>query len=466
MNVATLVGRVLAELGVETVFGVVGSGNFHVTNALVANGARYVAARHEGGAATMADAYARMSGKVGVVSVHQGPGLTNAMTRPGRGRQEPHAADRAGGGGDAGALQLHIDQDAMARAVGAVALRVGSAATAVEDAVGAFRAARAGRDRAAQPASRRAERGRGRGRGVERGVAAGRRERPPRLVRPRGGARARRRRRTAGAAARRPRGGRCSWPDRGARHAGDELRALADRAGALLATSAVAKGLFRGSPWDLDVSGGFSSPLAAELIAGAGRAGRLGLRAQHVDDQTRQADRSAHQARPGGSRPRCHRRAPAGRAGRRRRHRVGGASGRGRPRRPARPGVPHARAGRAHRGAGAMARRAVRGGDGGGQDRPQDAHHRPGRPAAARPRRRHRLGQLHGLSGDVPGRARRARLLLHAGLFQSFGLGLASAIGAAVGAARQAARRGARRRRRADGGSPSWRPWCGSACRW
>jgi thiamine pyrophosphate-dependent acetolactate synthase large subunit-like protein len=47
------------------------------------------------------------------------------------------------------------------------------------------------------------------------------------------------------------------------------LEELADRCGALLATSAAAKGLFRGNPWDLDVSGGFASPLAAELIANA-----------------------------------------------------------------------------------------------------------------------------------------------------------------------------------------------------
>jgi len=39
--------------------------------------------------------------------------------------------------------------------------------------------------------------------------------------------------------------------------------------GALLATSAVAKGLFHGSPWSLDVSGGFASPLAAQLIRDA-----------------------------------------------------------------------------------------------------------------------------------------------------------------------------------------------------
>ncbi|MBO0787425.1 MAG: thiamine pyrophosphate-binding protein, partial [Actinobacteria bacterium] len=48
-----------------------------------------------------------------------------------------------------------------------------------------------------------------------------------------------------------------------------DLERLADACGALLATSAAARGLFRGSPWDLDVSGGFATPLAAELIAAA-----------------------------------------------------------------------------------------------------------------------------------------------------------------------------------------------------
>jgi thiamine pyrophosphate-dependent acetolactate synthase large subunit-like protein len=58
---------------------------------------------------------------------------------------------------------------------------------------------------------------------------------------------------------------------RGARGPGcrTALAELADASGALLATSAVAKGLFHGSPWSLDVSGGFASPLAAELITGA-----------------------------------------------------------------------------------------------------------------------------------------------------------------------------------------------------
>ena len=45
------------------------------------------------------------------------------------------------------------------------------------------------------------------------------------------------------------------------------LLALADRVGALLATSVCGHGLFSGNPWSLGISGGFSSPVADELIA-------------------------------------------------------------------------------------------------------------------------------------------------------------------------------------------------------
>jgi thiamine pyrophosphate-dependent acetolactate synthase large subunit-like protein len=58
---------------------------------------------------------------------------------------------------------------------------------------------------------------------------------------------------------------------RGAREsaARESLESLADMLGALLATSAVANGLFSGNPWALGISGGFASPTAAELIARA-----------------------------------------------------------------------------------------------------------------------------------------------------------------------------------------------------
>src|SRR6202043_147915 len=46
-----------------------------------------------------------------------------------------------------------------------------------------------------------------------------------------------------------------------------DLVALADSTGALLATSVCGHGLFAGNPWSVGISGGFSSPIADELIA-------------------------------------------------------------------------------------------------------------------------------------------------------------------------------------------------------
>jgi thiamine pyrophosphate-dependent acetolactate synthase large subunit-like protein len=56
---------------------------------------------------------------------------------------------------------------------------------------------------------------------------------------------------------------------RGGRGARDSILALARHAGALVATSAVANGLFNGDSHNLGISGGFSSPLTAELITSA-----------------------------------------------------------------------------------------------------------------------------------------------------------------------------------------------------
>ncbi|WP_214317430.1 thiamine pyrophosphate-binding protein [Nonomuraea sediminis] len=261
MIVAEAVGRALASLGVDTAFGVVGSGNFHVTNALRRYGVRFVAARHEGGATTMADAYARMSGRVGVVSVHQGPGLTNAMTGLTEAAKSRTPLIVLAGEVTEPLSNFHIDQDALARAVGAVPMRVRTAESAVRDTVDAFGTAWRERravllnlplavqaqdtpgDAEISDLTRAAEE-RAPGPSATDGIAE-----LARLL----------------AGAERP----VFIAGRGARHARRELEELADRAGALLATSAVARGLFRGSPWDLDVSGGFATPLAAELITAA-----------------------------------------------------------------------------------------------------------------------------------------------------------------------------------------------------
>ena len=128
MRVADAVGQGLARLGAEVVFGVVGSGNFHVTNALIAGGARFVAARHEGGAAVMADAWARTAGRPGVVSVHQGPGLTNAMTGIAEAAKSRTPLLVLAAEAPEVRSNFHVDVAGLAAAVGAVPERLYSPA--------------------------------------------------------------------------------------------------------------------------------------------------------------------------------------------------------------------------------------------------------------------------------------------------------------------------------------------------
>src|SRR5256885_4732463 len=132
MLVSEAAGAVLTGLGADTVFGVVGSGNFHVTNALIARGARFVAARHEGGAACMADGWARAAGRPGILSVHQGPGLTNALTgiTEAAKSRTPLLVLAADVAGQAVRSNFRIDVAALARAVGAVPERLHSPGSA------------------------------------------------------------------------------------------------------------------------------------------------------------------------------------------------------------------------------------------------------------------------------------------------------------------------------------------------
>jgi thiamine pyrophosphate-dependent acetolactate synthase large subunit-like protein len=259
VNVAEAVGRTLVDLGARHVFGVLGSGNFLVTNAMAEYGATFLAARHEGGAITMADAYARVTGEVGYCTVHQGPGLTNAMTglteaAKGRTPLVVLAADTA-----AAAIRsnFRIEQDNLVRAVGAAAERLHGPASAVADTIRAWRRARIERrpvvlmlplDVQAAPCP---DGSHGRAAPVEihpvrpsqaANVAAAdvlARSRRPLILAGRG---------AVLAAAREP------------------LEEIGERLGALLATSANGNGLFAGNPWSLGISGGFASPAALELI--------------------------------------------------------------------------------------------------------------------------------------------------------------------------------------------------------
>ena len=260
MDVASAVGRTLVARGVRQVFGVVGSGNFHVTNAMVADGASFVATRHEGGAATMADAFARMSGDVAALSVHQGCGLTNAVTGITEAAKSRTPMVVLAAQATQQRSNFYVDQEMLARSVGAIPLAVDTADHAVSVAADAVDTARShrrtvilnlpidvqGEELAVVPEAPTARQGPDRAPPNSAGLSL--------LV-------------EALTSAQRP----VFVAGRGARGpgAGQALMDLADVCGALLATSAVAKGLFNESPWSLDISGGFSSPLAAELIANA-----------------------------------------------------------------------------------------------------------------------------------------------------------------------------------------------------
>jgi acetolactate synthase I/II/III large subunit len=255
-TVADLVGRQLVGAhGIDHVFGVVGSGNFHVTNAMVAAGARYVAAAHEGGAASMADGFARVSGRLTALTVHQGPGVTNALTGVTEAAKSRTPLVVLAPEATAPRSNFFIDLPGLAAAIGAAYARV-RAEHVVADVAAAVTTATAGAGRTVLlglPLNVQARQA------VESPppAAAGSRDAPTSdvtaLV-------------DALRAARRP----VFIAGRGAtRTGGPAVSLLAARCGALLAVSAAAKGLFAGDPWYLDISGGFATPLAADLIGQA-----------------------------------------------------------------------------------------------------------------------------------------------------------------------------------------------------
>ena len=236
-----------------------GSGNLAVTNAIVGAGGRFVSARHETGAVCMADGYARVSGRLGVASVHQGPGLTNAIT--GLTEAAKSRTPLVLLAADTPAAQLRsnfkIDQDALVESVGAVAERVHGPSTAVADVTRAVRTAVVERRAVVLmlPLDVQAADG-----GADRSGALARAGAGAAVVGAGGG----------GRCWRAPSGPR-SIGGRGAvlSGAGPALRRLGELSGAILATSAVANGLFADDPFAVGISGGFATPVGQRLLAEA-----------------------------------------------------------------------------------------------------------------------------------------------------------------------------------------------------
>jgi thiamine pyrophosphate-dependent acetolactate synthase large subunit-like protein len=259
-TVAAVLARDLASYGARRCFGLLGTANFKISHALVENGVELISARHECNAASMADAYAKATGELTLVSVHSGPGLTNALTGIGEAAKSRTPLVVLAGDVPAGAVKnnFYIEQAEMVRAVGAVSERVHTPNSAREDALRAV--TRALRDRQTVVLSLPLD--------VQHAPLAS--NLPPLELPPAPGRlypdpQAVQRLADAYARAQRPLiiGGRGAVLS----DAEPALVALADRVGALLATSVCGHGLFSGNPWSVGISGGFSSPIADELIA-------------------------------------------------------------------------------------------------------------------------------------------------------------------------------------------------------
>jgi acetolactate synthase I/II/III large subunit len=80
MTGAQILLAMLAQEGVETIFGFPGGVVLDIYDELFRSDIRHVLVRHEQGAVHAADGYARASGKVGVCLVTSGPGATNTVT--------------------------------------------------------------------------------------------------------------------------------------------------------------------------------------------------------------------------------------------------------------------------------------------------------------------------------------------------------------------------------------------------
>lgn len=74
------IAAMLADLGVDEVFGLMGDDTVRLVSAMVGRGARYHNARHENAGIAMATGYAAASGRLGVCVISRGPGTTNGLT--------------------------------------------------------------------------------------------------------------------------------------------------------------------------------------------------------------------------------------------------------------------------------------------------------------------------------------------------------------------------------------------------
>lgn len=252
------VARAIADIGAKRCFGLVGGANFKVTLALTDLGVEFIAARHEGGAVSMADVAARLTRELVVVSVTAGPGLTNAITGIGEAAKSDTPLLVLAGDVVTGDKQsaFAFNQSELVQSVGGEWRQIADPQTAYLETWNA--AARAIKERKPVVLSLPIN-------VQEMAVTATMGKRHPPIVPRRSLDKSKLDELVATIrSSRRP----LILAGHGAVVADAQplLIELADKLGALLATSVQAHGMFAGHPWTLGVAGGFSSPAATELM--------------------------------------------------------------------------------------------------------------------------------------------------------------------------------------------------------
>jgi acetolactate synthase I/II/III large subunit len=253
----------LAE-GCQDYFGLMGDGNMWLWAALSKKNANIISARHEAAAVSMADGYSRTTGKVGVAMVTCGPGLTQCGTTliiAARNRSQMVLIAGQINPGAKNKTQL-MDQKRFVEACSARFHNVTSLDNMAEEIAEAFYAARVHRvpvvlnlDMALQE----------REMDWDMDYRPSTDFLPPRVETPSPDVLEPVIEKLA--AAQRP----VIIAGKGAMASGarDEIIRLADRTGALLATSLQGKGYFSGNPWDIGIAGAFASAPSERLLADA-----------------------------------------------------------------------------------------------------------------------------------------------------------------------------------------------------
>lgn len=139
------IAQAVRDHDIDTIFGLVGDANLFLANHFVNGcGGKMVPAAHEGGTVLMAQAYTQITGKVGVATVTQGPGLTNCFTalREGVSARRPMILLCGDTPATAPFHPQNIDQREVVKATGAGFEQIKAPETAARDVATAFYRAR------------------------------------------------------------------------------------------------------------------------------------------------------------------------------------------------------------------------------------------------------------------------------------------------------------------------------------